>query len=211
MNHIIITVSRDHLNDLSCFIRYIRYNTLILEGAPNIKKTHWQNLLQLIKEQGLLLKDKFQQNAGIVNKIFEQLISSNRRILSIESFTERSLPYIITLFQFILNCTSFAVLLRSNTTYSFVVHHCQLPADMAKTVASALVNSRFDYANAVLYCTSEHKITMSSERPCSCRYVHWAHADTYSRNCIGYRSETKLTSKWQQLHTKFDKLATWCT
>jgi len=34
-------------------------------------------------------------------------------------------------------------------TYSFVT-------DMAKTAASALVNSRFDYANAVLYGTSEH-------------------------------------------------------
>jgi len=34
-------------------------------------------------------------------------------------------------------------------------------------------------------------------------------SDLYLRNCIGYRSATELlTSKWQQLHTKFDKLAT---
>lgn len=33
-----------------------------------------------------------------------------------------------------------------------------LTADMAKTVASALVNSRFDYANAVLYGASEHNL-----------------------------------------------------
>ena len=68
-----------------------------------------------------------------------------------------------------------------NTTHIYDIIRSSLTADMAKTVASALVNSRFYYANAVLYGTSEHnsgEITTSSKYSCSSRnYVHYKRAD----------------------------------
>ena len=50
---------------------------------------------------------------------------------------------------------------KSAQYHTRVLRHSRslLTADMAKTVASALVNSRFDYANAVLYGASEHNLT----------------------------------------------------
>jgi len=49
---------------------------------------------------------------------------------------------------------------KSAQYHTRVLRHFRssLTADMAKTVASALVNSRFYYANAVLYGTSEHNL-----------------------------------------------------
>jgi len=48
-----------------------------------------------------------------------------------------------------------------------------LSTDMAKTVASALVNSRLDYANSVLYKFSDYVETIAiSELTCSCSYIH---------------------------------------
>jgi len=84
-----------------------------------------------------------------------------------------------------------------------------LTADMAKIVDSSLVNTRFNHANAVFI---EHLSILKRAQNALARVVTftsaWFVSDPYFRNCIGDQSETKLTSRWQQLHAKFDKLAT---
>jgi len=88
-----------------------------------------------------------------------------------------------------------------NTTHIYDIIRSSLTADMAKTVASALVNSRFYYANAVLYGTSEHNLVkLQRAQNALARVVitFIKRANHIQPVLAKLHSNTELTSKWQQ-------------
>ena len=83
-----------------------------------------------------------------------------------------------------------------------------LTADMAKTAASALVNSRFDNSKRrSLWCIWLYSGEITTSSKCSCSLSVLITSNPCCRSYVGYQSNTELTSKCQQQRTRFDKLA----